>query len=672
MSIMSQEAKKQLGCVLHWSGGPSSSNAPKQITPYGDVKQLLPFPGAGIGMFDGTGDYVQLEDNASLELGSNNFTIEFLFNTLTWGAADQWGNKGCIIARNQGTWADPGTWTIILDSGGNVVTYCRDCTSDSTNTYSNTGFNDGNWHHLAWVRSGTSWMLFLDGILRHTATYNVTVTDSSNPILIGKDSVFSRDFNGKLSELRISIGVARYTANFTPPRRQLESDSNTKLLIHFNRNDTTFIDSSPSAHTITAYGDAKQLCSPCGSGVAYFDGSGDLLTIADSSVLELGAGNWTIQGRIYLSTIGRRNGIICKNDTTARYPALMLEVNASNRLALTMSSNGSSNDIANAVEGTTTTFAANTWYDIKIVRNGTSIIVYVNGASEISITSSATPVDSSYAWGIGCVATDGTGSLLGYISEFEYASTVRPLTIATQPFAPDPYTKLLLHMDGVGNAFYDSSDPPGDNGFPILPDGVTVTPNGTFAVEKMKDGRNIWAFNGSDNYITFGANNNLTYFGTNDFTLCAWVYSSVFNSATMRIFGISDYNAANIWWSLGVGYNSAWGGGNAINFAVTTGNNVYADLSAANVLTNNAWNHVALVVRNKLPEMYCNGARVTVTSNSIPANYSFNATSSLYIGNSRSNVSELLNGYLKDVMIFKGKALTQDQVAAIMKETYIY
>jgi len=208
-------------------------------------------------------------------------------------------------------------------------------------------------------------------------------------------------------------------------------------------------------------------------------------------------------------------------------------------------------------------------------------------------------------------------------------------------------------------------------GFLILPDGVTVTPTGAFTTQKMKDGRNIWVFNGSNNYITFGANNNLTYFGTNDFTLCAWVYSSVFNSATMRIFGISDYLSANVWWSLGVGSNAGWGS-NVINVAVTTGYSTYADIVAANVLTNNAWNHVVFVVRNGSPEMYCNGSRCTITKNTVSANWSYNAVSSLYIGNSRSNISELMNGNIKDAMIFKGRALTQDQIAAIMKETYIY
>ena len=57
-------------------------------------------------------------------------------------------------------------------------------------------------------------------------------------------------------------------------------------------------------------------------------------------------------------------------------------------------------------------------------------------------------------------------------------------------------------MDGIGNAFYDSSDPPGDNGFPILPNGVTITPTGTFTTVKDKDGQTYLKFDGSTNYIS--------------------------------------------------------------------------------------------------------------------------------------------------------------------------
>ena len=66
-------------------------------------------------------------------------------------------------------------------------------------------------------------------------------------------------------------------------------------------------------------------------------------------------------------------------------------------------------------------------------------------------------------------------------------------------------------------------DDDGDKcGFLILPDGVTVTPSGTFTTQKMKDGRNVWKFDGSTNYITISDHASWSMF-LNDFTIAAWV-----------------------------------------------------------------------------------------------------------------------------------------------------
>jgi hypothetical protein len=60
--------------------------------------------------------------------------------------------------------------------------------------------------------------LFINGTQEasatHTQNYNVT-----NDLIIGNDNqlIGTRDWNGYIDDLRITKGVARYTANFTPP-----------------------------------------------------------------------------------------------------------------------------------------------------------------------------------------------------------------------------------------------------------------------------------------------------------------------------------------------------------------------------------------------------------------------------------------------------------------------
>jgi hypothetical protein len=103
-------------------------------------------------------------------------------------------------------------------------------TDGTLNYYVNTDFRisssasvmtTGVWHHVAVARSGTSTKLFLNG-----TQVGSTYTDSTNylgadyrPLFSGSafTDATSNNLNGYMDEIRITKGVARYTANFTPP-----------------------------------------------------------------------------------------------------------------------------------------------------------------------------------------------------------------------------------------------------------------------------------------------------------------------------------------------------------------------------------------------------------------------------------------------------------------------
>jgi hypothetical protein len=88
------------------------------------------------------------------------------------------------------------------------------------NTVGTTAIQFDTWYHVALVRSGSgtnNMKLYLDGVLesQNTNTYTVPVND----IVLGRTytNLNSEYFNGYIDDLRITKGVARYTANFTPP-----------------------------------------------------------------------------------------------------------------------------------------------------------------------------------------------------------------------------------------------------------------------------------------------------------------------------------------------------------------------------------------------------------------------------------------------------------------------
>ena len=71
--------------------------------------------------------------------------------------------------------------------------------------------------------------MFIDGVLQHTGTSSVNVTENGG-VTIGREFGYSSYFNGFISNARILKGTALYTANFTPPTEPLTNVTNTKLL----------------------------------------------------------------------------------------------------------------------------------------------------------------------------------------------------------------------------------------------------------------------------------------------------------------------------------------------------------------------------------------------------------------------------------------------------------
>jgi Concanavalin A-like lectin/glucanases superfamily len=77
------------------------------------------------------------------------------------------------------------------------------------------------WYHVAVVRNGTATgnvKIYLDGTV--DATSGGAINDNFNQTSIGyvgADRVGASPMNGYIDDLRITKGVARYTATFTPP-----------------------------------------------------------------------------------------------------------------------------------------------------------------------------------------------------------------------------------------------------------------------------------------------------------------------------------------------------------------------------------------------------------------------------------------------------------------------
>jgi hypothetical protein len=134
-------------------------------------------------------------------------TIEFQFRPTT-----SVGSKAILTSN----WPGNATQSISIGWNGSSI---------SARLASNTGVNTGNltldvWRHIALARAGAQLSIYVDGVLAAT-TAIASNASSISSLFIGLANAAFGWGNGAMEcfidELRITKGVARYTANFTPP-----------------------------------------------------------------------------------------------------------------------------------------------------------------------------------------------------------------------------------------------------------------------------------------------------------------------------------------------------------------------------------------------------------------------------------------------------------------------
>ncbi|MFH1565170.1 MAG: LamG domain-containing protein, partial [bacterium] len=142
--------------------------------------------------FDGTGDYIEVQDNNSLDI-QDDFSAELWLKTASVSekAVDKYKNGdgySCEVLGN-------GKWSCSHADNGNVIS-----------SVSATSVNDGKWHHVAWAVDGANKQyLYVDGVLEDTDSLSSHGVNISNDLAlyIGINDGTSQGFNGQIDELSI-------------------------------------------------------------------------------------------------------------------------------------------------------------------------------------------------------------------------------------------------------------------------------------------------------------------------------------------------------------------------------------------------------------------------------------------------------------------------------------
>jgi hypothetical protein len=198
------------------------SPSPKTITTSGTASITTTagqwkYSGSAFSLTKSTSSYIQagVANDSAFDFGSGDFTIE------------AWINPSVVSGYNNGvvgTTAGPynGEGWIIYVLSGQLSFYVYSDTSNPTFYITGGTITLNSYSHIAVTRSGSTIRSFINGTLVASGSLSgalVTTNAYSKFLRVGfqsyTDGVY--DYAGFIDDLRITKGVARYTANFTPP-----------------------------------------------------------------------------------------------------------------------------------------------------------------------------------------------------------------------------------------------------------------------------------------------------------------------------------------------------------------------------------------------------------------------------------------------------------------------
>ena len=188
----------------------NSATGGQLITPNGNVRHRshaniaigAKFNGSSI-FFDGTGDYLSLPSHTDWTLGTGDWTVDFWYY--------QTDNGDRVIVGNSSTGsAAPTVWR------AKSATTLKFGTSYNDRFTGSVTLGQSAWRHCAYTMASDVLRVFVDGTQDGSNVARADNFSDTRELWIGNAHDGS-DLHGYLDEVRISKGIARWTANFTPP-----------------------------------------------------------------------------------------------------------------------------------------------------------------------------------------------------------------------------------------------------------------------------------------------------------------------------------------------------------------------------------------------------------------------------------------------------------------------
>lgn len=411
----------------------------------------------------------------------------------------------------------------------------------------------------------------------------------------------------------------------------------------------TFIDSSTNNYTLTAatslyqgtfnpFSSVGPYSPSVNGGSAFFNTlTSTLLTPSSATSWSFGTGTFTIEFWMNPQALSTTNGVIVSNFIAASGSYVVgqwkfgCNNSASGQLAFTWAT--STTAVSTITSGANLP-VLNTWQHVAIVRNGTTITIYLNGTSVGSGTMS-TSLGATGTLAIGYQQTGSTFYYNGYLSNVRivkgtavYTTTFTP---PTAPLTAISGTQLLLNFTNANII---------DNSMGTNISGSNSGTLNNIASNTVKYGAGSLWFNAN---IFACSNSTKTQLGTGDFTIEGWI--SFNNSSGSGVAYVSKGTSVTGWEVV----NSST---NTLQFSYTA-----TSLIGTTVMKSLTWYYFAVVRSGSAIgnlKIYLNGVLDATSTVAVTTN--FNQTSDMYLGSTRGGVATNLVGNIDDLRITKGVA----------------
>ena len=200
----------KVSLLLHMDGADGSttftdsSAAPKAVTRTDNVQVS-----ALRGMSEGTSAYFTggklTASSNEFAFGTGDFTVEFYL----YRVSTQWAWAGLFaIGGIAGL-------SLRIAGGSNTLNFIHSSSTQFSATYAYVRV--GAWDHVAVCRYSGTTSVYINGVLGGSSSHTQNHTGTS--LEIGGNAGQDANLVGYIDEFRITKGVARYTANFTPPTK---------------------------------------------------------------------------------------------------------------------------------------------------------------------------------------------------------------------------------------------------------------------------------------------------------------------------------------------------------------------------------------------------------------------------------------------------------------------